>query len=67
MLRAKALGYKQGRTRLRDKVITSTDTIGKFASIPIVVNVVNAVNRNEHTRALLESALDVSRSNHLVA
>ena len=59
MLRAKALGYRQGRARLRDKVITSTDTIGKLASIPIVVNVVNAVNRNEHTRALLESALDV--------
>jgi Fe-S oxidoreductase len=59
MLRAKALGYKQGRSKLRDKIITSTDTIGKLASIPIVVNVVNAVNRNEHTRALLESALQI--------
>jgi len=59
MLRAKALGYKQGRTRFRDRMITSTDTIGKLASIPIVVNVVNAANKNEHTRALLESALDI--------
>jgi Fe-S oxidoreductase len=59
MLRAKALGYKQGRSKLRDKIITSTDAIGKLASIPIVVNVVNAVNRNEHTRALLESALEI--------
>jgi glycerol-3-phosphate dehydrogenase subunit C len=59
MLRAKALGYKQGRAKFRDKVISSTDTIGKLASIPIVVNVVNAANRNEHTRALLESALDI--------
>jgi len=59
MLRAKALGYKQGRAKFRDKMVTSTDTVGKFASIPIVVNIVNAVNKNEHTRALLESALDI--------
>ena len=59
MLRAKALGFKQGRTKLRDKVITSTDKIGKLASIPIVVNVVNAVNRNKQTRALLETAMGI--------
>jgi len=59
MLRAKAFGYRQGRAKFRDKLVTSTDTVGKFASIPIVVNIVNAANRNEHTRALLESALDI--------
>jgi len=59
MLRAKALGYKQGRAKFRDKLITSTDAIGKLASIPIVANVVNAVNQNEHTRALLESSLQI--------
>ena len=59
MLRAKALGYRQGRSKLRDKIISSTDRVGSLASIPIVVNLVNAVNGNEHTRALLESALDI--------
>ena len=59
MLRAKALGYKQRRAKLRDKLITSTDKLGCFASIPIVSNVVNAVNKNEHTRALLETALGI--------
>lgn len=59
MLRAKALGYKQGRTKLRDRIITSTDRIGSLASIPIVAGVVNAANKNEHTRALLESALEI--------
>jgi glycerol-3-phosphate dehydrogenase subunit C len=59
MLRAKALGFKQGRAKFRDKLITSTDAVGRLASIPIVVNVVNAANRNEHTRALLESALAI--------
>jgi len=60
MLRAKALGFKQGRTKMRDKLITSTDRIGSFASIPIVANAVNAVNKNEHTRALLESVIGVA-------
>jgi len=65
MLRAKALGYKQGRTKLRDRMITSTDRIGSLASIPIVANVVNAANKNEHTRALLESALEIDASARL--
>lgn len=59
MLRAKAIKYKKGESKLRDKVITSTDTLGQFASIPIVANVVNAINNNEHTRALVQSALDI--------
>ena len=59
MLRAKALGYKQGRSKMRDRLITSTDTLGSFASIPIVSNVVNAVNKNEHTRALVETAIGI--------
>jgi len=59
MLRAKALGFKQGRTKMRDKLISSTDRIGSFASIPIVANVVNAANKNEHTRALLEAAIGI--------
>lgn len=59
MLRAKAIGYKKGRAKFRDKLVSSTDAVGSFASIPIVANIVNAANKNEHTRALLESALDV--------
>ena len=59
MLRAKAIKYKKGNAPLRDKIITSTDAIGEFASIPIVANVVNAVNNNQHTRNLLQSALDI--------
>ena len=34
MLRAKALGYKQGRSKFRDRVITSTDNIGKTRQHP---------------------------------
>ena len=67
MLRAKALGFKQGRAKLRDKLITSTDKLGSFASIPIVANAVNAVNNNEHTRALLETAIGIDADARLPA
>ncbi len=59
MLRAKAVKYKQGETRLRDRLITNTDTIGKLASIPVVVNVVNTVNKNSASRKLLASTLGI--------
>ncbi len=59
MLRTKALGFKQGRAKFRDKLVTSTDTVGKLASIPIVANVVNALNRNKNARAVLESSLGI--------
>jgi len=59
MLRAKAVAFKKGQVKTRDKIITSTDTIGKLASIPIVVNIVNAANKNEHTRGLLEDSLGI--------
>ncbi|MBI2308594.1 MAG: Fe-S oxidoreductase [Rhodocyclales bacterium] len=45
MLRAKAVHFKTGQTRLRDKLLTSTDLVGKFCGIPIVAPTVNAVNK----------------------
>lgn len=65
MLRAKALGFKQGRSKLRDRLITSTDKLGSFASIPIISHVVNTVNKNQHTRALLETALGIDATARL--
>ena len=38
MLRAKAVKFEKNEVKQRDKLITSTDRIGKLASIPIVVN-----------------------------
>ncbi len=65
MLRAKAVAFKKGQVKKRDKLITSTDKIGKLASIPIVVNVVNAVNKNQHTRALLEDTIGIHHNARL--
>ncbi len=59
MLRAKAVKHKTGGTRMRDKILSSTDTVGKLAGIPVVVNVVNAVNRNATGRTVLDKTLGV--------
>src|ERR1700704_3238142 len=62
MLRAKAVHSKQQPHRLRDKVLASTDAVGKIAGIPVVVEVVNAVNKTAVGRALLEKTLGVDRT-----
>ncbi len=59
MLRAKAVKYKNGDTKIRDRLITSTDTLGKFASIPVITQAVNAVNNNSLTRKLLDKTLGI--------
>ena len=62
MLRAKSARFKKEGASLRDKVLSATDTVGKFAGIPIVVNAVNAGNRSKAGRKLLEHTLGVHRS-----
>ena len=62
MLRAKAVHAKKEGLSLRNKVLASTDTVGKIAGIPVVVEVVNAVNASSAGRALLEKTLGVDRT-----
>jgi len=61
MLRAKAVKFLKGETRFRDKLLSSTDAIGKLAAIPVVAQTVNAVNGNAAARAVLEQAIGVHR------
>ena len=58
MLRAKAV-KNRGGSPWRDRVLSSTDTVGKLAGIPIVVEIVNAVNRSSVGRKILDAALGV--------
>ena len=37
MLRAKAVKFRKGETRLRDRILSSTDLVGSIAGIPVVV------------------------------
>jgi glycerol-3-phosphate dehydrogenase subunit C len=59
MLRAKAVKYRDGETSLRDKVLTSTDTVFSLATIPVVDVTVNALNRNQTFRKVFESTVGV--------
>ncbi len=59
MLRAKAFKFRQGQVKFRDKLLTSTDTVGRLAGIPVVVQAVNAANRTPAFRKVLESTLGV--------
>ena len=59
MLRAKAVKFRQGRVRTRDRVLTSTDLVGRLAGIPVVASVVNAVNRTRAGRVLVGEVMEV--------
>jgi glycerol-3-phosphate dehydrogenase subunit C len=65
MLRAKAVKFRNGEVRFRDKLLSSTDAIGKLAAIPVVAQTVNAVNRNGAARSLMEKAIGVARERRL--
>ena len=61
MLRAKAVKFKKGETKFRDKLLSSTDLMGKLATIPVVVQTVNALNKTPAARAVLDSVLGVHK------
>ncbi|MEK0435223.1 MAG: Anaerobic glycerol-3-phosphate dehydrogenase subunit [Pseudomonadota bacterium] len=61
MLRAKAVKFKKGEVSTRDKFLSDTDGLGKFAGIPIVTQTVNAVNKTKPVRALVENVLGVDK------
>jgi len=61
MLRAKAAQFQRGETKLGAKILSSTTTVGKLSTIPLVVEAVNALNRSDPGRKLLEKTLGVHR------
>jgi Fe-S oxidoreductase len=61
MLRAKAARFKKQGASRRDRLLSSTDAVGRFAGIPIVVQAINAANRSKTVRKVLENTLGVHR------
>ena len=59
MLRGKAVKNRNGATRWRDRVLSSTDAVGNIAGIPVVAEIVNAVNNSSVGRKILDAALGV--------
>ena len=59
MLRAKAVKYKNQGAGFRDKLLSSTDLMGKLATIPVVVQTVNAMNNTPAVRKIMDSTLGI--------
>jgi len=65
MLRAKAVKFKKEGARFRDRLLSSTDALGKLATIPVVVQTVNAANKMPLARGMMESVLGVAKAREL--
>lgn len=59
MLRAKAVKFKNAGARVRDRLLSSTDAIGRLAAIPVVAQTINAVNRMPVARKLMDVTIGI--------
>ncbi len=59
MLRAKAIKFQKGGVGAGEKFLASTDKHGQFAGIPVVVQVVNAVNKTSMARKAVDRMFGV--------
>jgi len=65
MLRAKAAGFRKDGAKFRDRMLSSTDALGRLATIPVVVQMVNGANRNGLARSAMQQVLGVHRNREL--
>ena len=62
MLRGKVIKHNKSKSSFRDKLLTSTDLLGKIASRKIVAPVINYFNNLKIFRILLEKVLKIHRN-----
>lgn len=67
MLRAKAQKFRQGQTKWRDRLITSSDQVLGLAGKKGVARTVNALNRNATFRRFLQSTAGIHKQAPLPA
>jgi Fe-S oxidoreductase len=60
MLRAKAIKFRDGDFTARDRLLSSTDAVGRLATIPVVVKAVNAANASPTLRKAMQGVLGVA-------
>ena len=65
MLRAKAIKFKTAGAKFRDRLLSSTDAMGKLASIPVVVQTVNATLKTKPARKLIDGVLGIHQDRKL--
>lgn len=61
MLQAKAIKFSQGKVKLRDRIISNTDLLGKMNSLPVIAPLVNRANKNNLFRLSMEKFLGIHR------
>jgi Fe-S oxidoreductase len=61
MLRAKAYRFRNRRLPPRDRLLTSTDAVGKLATIPVIVQAVNAANGSPAVRNVMQGVLGIAK------
>ena len=62
MLRGKAIKFHKSKTSFRDKLLTSTDLLGKLGSRKIIAPIVNFFNSTKIFRIALEKILNIHRN-----
>jgi Fe-S oxidoreductase len=67
MLRAKAVDFRAKGAPLAARVLSSTTAVGRLATIPVVVEAVNAANRSKPLRKAMEKVLGVHRDANVPA
>src|SRR5882724_10375976 len=65
MLSAKAIKFRQGETNFRDRMLTGTDRLGKLATIPVVVQVVNKANKTPAIRRAMQKVIGIHAERRL--
>ena len=65
MLRAKAVKFKKEGTSFRNNMLSSTDTVGKIAGIPVLNGVVNMVNQIKPVRKVMDKVIGIHADAHL--
>src|SRR5215470_16777180 len=60
MLRAKAVKFRKQGASFRDRLLSDTDRVGRLATIPVVVKMVNKVNTAPAARKVMERGLGVA-------
>ena len=64
MLRAKSIKFEKGIS-FRDRLLSSTDAMGKLAAIPVVAQTVNFLNKNRAARSAMQGVLGVHKDREL--
>src|SRR5204862_8108420 len=57
--------FRQGQTSFRDRMLTSTDRVGKLATIPVVVQMVNKANATPAIRRAMQKVIGVHAKRRL--